>query len=822
MNDRFSGAAPAAALALGVLFVLAAYYPILAPLQDKSLVFARGDFTTIGGNESGAVRLEQTLSTFSDGSGRRDTNRFLLLGGLSAFSGWIAFSDAQFNSALILVSTVLGSAGIFFLARRFIDDWRYRAAAILLFIPFYFLNLWSVERIGHIWIWFTYAVFPLFASIGFSCLESRKDSRLVLYSLTFAFYGAIPHSFIYLGMIHGLLAAYALSLGWGWKSLAKFVSVPLVIYLLLFLPVLLAATAIEAKYPVEVTKYSFTYLSNNGEMARLLTFTNNWWPSLDDSRVKSDWAAKGSAFGIFILAFAAILLSYPVLERGLKALITISALWMMGCMFVAQGTQNQIVKWATDAIIDAGLGLLLGPFREWARISLLIPLFMVIILSIGLPRIKWRFAAVCTLAALIAANVIFSPSWAYLEDVHGAVRMGDEFSRLGTMLPKDSKVLWVDLRGKGLPATSLDGANESVRPPISNAGDTYVYPPIIRTIRVSEAPPGLLEALNIHHIVKSAGTRSDDWYPWMACSDVGYLRLCGDGKGPEPFRIYQGTILADDADVLSLSYAPLGGFAPSQEMGERAAYAVSGSRAQAVGTGMREVHMLEAESAFTGKRWRSERMGASNNSVVNFSGVIKATVNISRGGMYRIALVGSGPLVAMVDGVAVADADSMDGFSHGGPIYLGPGPALISVDGKGNGNASLDVLWLYEDGGNTTIGTLFKSAEPPPASVLSFARKSPTRWNALVNASRPFLLGFAEAYQPGWEARIIEHGNVVETIKPVQLYGVMNGYWINRTGNLEIEMRYQPQDMFETGLYATFATLAACAAYLAYAASRGG
>jgi hypothetical protein len=820
MKDRFSGAAPAISLILGILIILASYYPVLAPLQDGSLLFTRGDFTTIGGNESGAVRMEQTLSTFSDGSGRRDTNRFFLLGGLSALSSWISFTDAQFNSALILLSTVLGCIGIFFLMKRFVEDWRYCSAAILMFIPFYFLNLWSVERIGHIWIWFTYAIFPLFASIGFSYLEHRKDSRLVLYSLVFAFYGAVPHSFIYLGMIHGLLAAHALATGWSWKGLARFVFVPLIIYVLLYLPFLLASTALEAKYPVDVTKYSFTYLSKNGDMANLLTFTNNWWPSLDEERIQSDWASRHSAFGIFIMTFATLLLAYPHLGKGQKTLSLLCAFWMMGCMFVAQGNQNQVLKWISDNMIDAGLGLLLGPFREWARISLLIPLMMVIILSIGLSRIRWRMAAFCILAALIAANNIFSPSWDYLEDIHGAVRMGDEFSLLGAMLPKDSKVLWVDIRGNGLPATSLDGIQIRVRPPISNAGDTYQHPPIIKTIRKAKAPEGLLGALNIHYVVKRAAGWTESWYPGMECSEVGYFKLCDDGMGPEPFRVYEGTILAGDTDVLSLSLAPLGDYAPSQGMSEHAGYVVWGNQESIAGAGQAAVYILEGESAFGGKRRRSERMGASNNSIAIFNGILQTSINISRGGMYRIALIGTGPVEVSVNGKVAAKADSMNGFSYGEPVYLEPGPATISA--KGNGNASLDVVWLYEDTGNTTMGKLFQSVNPPPASVVSFERDGPTRWKARINATRPFLLGFAESYQPGWEARIIGGGRIVETVKPVELYGAINGYWINRTGDLEVEMRYQPQDMFEAGLYVASATLVACIAFLAHALWRGG
>lgn len=56
---------------------------------------------------------------------------------------------------------------------------------------------------------------------------------------------------------------------------------------------------------------------------------------------------------------------------------------------------------------------------------------------------------------------------------------------------------------------------------------------------------------------------------------------------------------------------------------------------------------------------------------------------------------------------------------------------------------------------------------------------------------------FAEAYDPLWEARIYRDGKLVEKVKSIPLYSVINGFWINETGNLEIVIRYTPQDWFE-------------------------
>jgi len=44
-----------------------------------------------------------------------------------------------------------------------------------------------------------------------------------------------------------------------------------------------------------------------------------------------------------------------------------------------------------------------------------------------------------------------------------------------------------------------------------------------------------------------------------------------------------------------------------------------------------------------------------------------------------------------------------------------------------------------------------------------------------VNATKPFMLSSAEAYDPLWKAK---DGKLVEIIRSVPLYSVINGFWI--------------------------------------------
>ena len=42
------------------------------------------------------------------------------------------------------------------------------------------------------------------------------------------------------------------------------------------------------------------------------------------------------------------------------------------------------------------------------------------------------------------------------------------------------------------------------------------------------------------------------------------------------------------------------------------------------------------------------------------------------------------------------------------------------------------------------------------------------------------MLSFAEAYDPLWEARVYKEGKLVEKVRSIPLYSVINGFWIKR------------------------------------------
>lgn len=96
---------------------------------------------------------------------------------------------------------------------------------------------------------------------------------------------------------------------------------------------------------------------------------------------------------------------------------------------------------------------------------------------------------------------------------------------------------------------------------------------------------------------------------------------------------------------------------------------------------------------------------------------------------------------------------------------------------------------------------------------------NPTLYNIRVNTSKPFMLAFAEGYDPYWTVHIdkIDDKPVgLGKIYSTQLYSAINGFWIYNTGDLSITVEYGPQRYIYIGMIISIITLTICIAYLIY------
>lgn len=95
---------------------------------------------------------------------------------------------------------------------------------------------------------------------------------------------------------------------------------------------------------------------------------------------------------------------------------------------------------------------------------------------------------------------------------------------------------------------------------------------------------------------------------------------------------------------------------------------------------------------------------------------------------------------------------------------------------------------------------------------------NPTLYKVRINASKPFMLTFAESYDPSWIAHVDKTDNISksESVRSIPLYYIVNGFWINQTGNLDITIEYEPQKWFNIGIIVSIVTLISTVCYLIY------
>jgi hypothetical protein len=88
-------------------------------------------------------------------------------------------------------------------------------------------------------------------------------------------------------------------------------------------------------------------------------------------------------------------------------------------------------------------------------------------------------------------------------------------------------------------------------------------------------------------------------------------------------------------------------------------------------------------------------------------------------------------------------------------------------------------------------------AEEQSVPKVTVEKRSAEQYTVHVKgAKKPFLLVFGEAYDALWQARV-SGGKKVD---PVPLYSLVNGFPIDRTGDYDVTISYQPQSWFVYGL----------------------
>jgi hypothetical protein len=394
--------------------------------------------------------------------------------------------------------------------------------------------------------------------LGISYSENKKRSLLIGYSLIFGIFGFMPHSFILMLILHTTLSVYFAASKQ--EDAIKFFFIPLAIYTLINIPAFLIAKHMDISYPQEVTTESIQTLSRNGELVNLLAFSNNWWPQVPSNFIFNNEPFRLTSIAFFIIPLLAFFFSYNRLKTGQRALALALMLSVFAVILVAQGKNSDIMEDMISMAANAGLSGLLGPFREWARVGLAIPVQLITVLAIAAPWLKKQKILASCLTLFLLINIMFSPAWIYLQKRYAAVYIIDDFVKLRDVIEPENKVLWKKRDRKGMPVVTQLGKNTTARiPTLEGVGSGYPYQ-ISRDL--VDAPEALLDALNIGYVIKIGNVTG---YGWWDCEKLDYLEVCRSEKETKPLSIYSGTILTDSDQLKSIAVAPVGNLALSAE-----------------------------------------------------------------------------------------------------------------------------------------------------------------------------------------------------------------------------------------------------------------
>lgn len=100
------------------------------------------------------------------------------------------------------------------------------------------------------------------------------------------------------------------------------------------------------------------------------------------------------------------------------------------------------------------------------------------------------------------------------------------------------------------------------------------------------------------------------------------------------------------------------------------------------------------------------------------------------------------------------------------------------------------------------------------SDFVSYERVSPTLYKLRTNTSTPYILALDQSYDKSWEAEIYKEGKKVTVSRPFNLYGMINGFYINQTGNLNIIIENKAQGWFDISLLIYWSTYGFCIIYL--------
>jgi hypothetical protein len=99
---------------------------------------------------------------------------------------------------------------------------------------------------------------------------------------------------------------------------------------------------------------------------------------------------------------------------------------------------------------------------------------------------------------------------------------------------------------------------------------------------------------------------------------------------------------------------------------------------------------------------------------------------------------------------------------------------------------------------------------------IKYDKVNPTVWNVHINTTKPVTIGFAEPFDENWRASVHKVGKKVGMINSMPLYGTINSFHIEETGNFDVVIAFVPQERYNIGLVISGVTFVFSVSYIIY------
>ncbi len=239
-------------------------------------------------------------------------------------------------------------------------------------------------------------------------------------------------------------------------------------------------------------------------------------------------------------------------------------------------------------------------------------------------------------------------------------------------------------------------------------------------------------------------------------------------------------------------------------------FAALRAQSQELAARVPNIYLFEIEEGFAGQAEQApeiSHLGAGEALALDAREAICTNLELVVAGNYTVALRAAIPssfvplAVTMGEKSFYLEPQSDEAgprWLTAGPIYLEAGDVQVCFQARDA--VVLDALMLYT---NDASSLPFQATSSP--AEISYEQIDSTRYRVQVRAERPFVLALAETYDPLWVAT----GPDVQ-VHSTLLYGVINGFFFERTGSYEIIVGYEPQQWARLGtLLSALALIAA-------------